>query len=328
MDAIFRSVFDAFNSVVNNYGIAVILFTVFIRLVQMPFDYKSRKAMRKMEKVNPQIQALQKKYANDKEKLQKKQAELYKKEKISPLSGCWPMLITLPIMFILFGVLRNVANEQLVINLLKIQSAVGDLTVDDKDAIIANLPSWDTLVHQFLWIKNLWMPDSPFSPILPAVSSALTAVGNSIEGVITAGEMDALKLFVDGDVYQKIIRPYYELTTIPGASLNLLIVNWQVYVRPNGFLILPILSFITQFMSNKYLTQQSTAQANQQGTGMMTKWMMPIIFAFFCVSYTASFALYIVVSSVLHVIQTRLFTLYFDAQDKKAAAQTEEVDRL
>ena len=323
MEAIFRSVFEAIHSVVNDYGITVILFTVFIRLIQLPFDYKSRKSMRKMEKVNPQLQALQKKYANDKEKLQKKQMELYKKEGISPLSGCWPMLLTLPIMFIMLGALRSIANEQMVAALQKVQDAVGTLGLGDKEAVIANLPPLQSLLTPFLWIKNLWMPDSPFSAVLPTTSSALAAMGGG-------DAIAALRQFVDGDVYRQIIIPAYNLSVVPGAAINLLIVNWEIFKLPNGFLVLPVLSFITQFLSNKYLmqTQQTQIQEGQKGTGMMTKWMMPIIFSFFCVSYTASFALYIVVSTVIHVGQTKLFNIWLSTQDQRAAALKEEVDKL
>lgn len=328
MESIFRSVFDTINSIVHNYGVSVILFTVFIRLIQMPFDYKSRKSMRKMEKINPQIQALQKKYANDKEKFQKKQMELYKKESISPLSGCWPMLLTFPIMIIMLGALRSIANEQLVESLLKVQNAVGNLGVEDQSAIIANLPALNTLLSPFLWIKNLWMPDSPFSSVLPTASTALAAMGNGVSGLATADQITALQQFIDGEVYQSIIVPHYQLNAIPGAAINLLIVNWNIFKLPNGFLVLPVLSFVTQFLSNKFMTQQTQAQDNQRGTGAMMKWMMPILFAFFCVSYTASFALYMVVSSVLYVVQTLLFNIHLKAQDEKAAARVEEVDKL
>ena len=330
MEAIFRSVFDFIHSFVDNYGVSVILFTVFIRFIQMPFDYKSRQSMRKMEKINPKIQALQKKYANDQEKLQKKQAELYRKEKINPLSGCLPMLITLPIMFIMLGVLRHVADEQLVKALLSVQRAVGDLGIQDADAISAALPSKESLMYPFLWIKNLWMPDSPFSTILPTNSSVLATVRNGIEGLITPEGIASLQAFVDGEIYQNIIVPSYDLSVLKGANINLLIINWQVYMQPNGYLVLPILSFVTQVLSSQIMTKQQKASGqtqNQAGGGMM-KWGMPIIFAIFCVSYTASFALYLVVSGVLQVAQTQFFNWYLNAQDKKAAALTEEVDKL
>ena len=234
------------------------------------------------------------------------------------------MLLTLPIMFIMLGALRSIANEQMVAALQKIQDAVGTLGLGDKEAIVANLPPLQSLLTPFLWIKNLWMPDSPFSAVLPTTSSALAAMGGG-------DAIAMLRQFVDGDVYRQIIIPAYNLNVVPGAAINLLIVNWEIFKLPNGFLVLPVLSFVTQFLSNKYLmqqTQQSQMQEGQKGAGMMTKWMMPIIFSFFCVSYTASFALYIVVSTVIHVVQTKLFNILLSAQDQRATAFKEEVDKL
>ena len=82
------------NGWVGSYGWAMVVFTILIRLVLTPLDIKSRVSMRKTSKLQPQMQALQKKYANDKEKLNQKMAELYKKEHVNPLSSCLPMLLT------------------------------------------------------------------------------------------------------------------------------------------------------------------------------------------------------------------------------------------
>jgi YidC/Oxa1 family membrane protein insertase len=100
-------------SVVGNYGWSIVLFTLLIRALLMPLDAKSRKSMRKTQKLQPQIAALQKKYKNDKDKLNQKTMELYKKEHISPLSGCLPMLLSLPILFGMFGAMNILAHEQI-----------------------------------------------------------------------------------------------------------------------------------------------------------------------------------------------------------------------
>ena len=83
---------------VGSYGWSMVVFTIMIRLVLTPLDLKSRASMRKTTKLQPQLQALQKKYANDKEKLNAKTAELYKKEHVNPMSSCLPLLLTWPIL--------------------------------------------------------------------------------------------------------------------------------------------------------------------------------------------------------------------------------------
>ena len=127
----------------------MVVFTIMVRLVLTPLDIKSRVSMRKTSKLQPQMQALQKKYANDKEKLNQKTAELYKKEHISPLSSCLPLLLTWPILIAVFGAMRMAANRELLIQL-------GQILNNE----MPTLEPW-------LWIKNLWMPDSIFAAALP-----------------------------------------------------------------------------------------------------------------------------------------------------------------
>ena len=81
----------------GGYGLAIVLFTILMRLVLMPLDLKSRKANYKMQEIQPEISELQKKYKNDPEKLNKKTMELYQKHQINPLGGCLPMLLQMPL---------------------------------------------------------------------------------------------------------------------------------------------------------------------------------------------------------------------------------------
>lgn len=328
MNAIFRSILDFINSIVGNHGVAVILFTVLIRGILLPFDFKSRKSMRKMEKVNPQLQALQKKYANDNEKLQRKQAELYKKEKINPLGSCLPMLLTLPVFFIMFNAMRAAANERLVESMLAIQTAVDGMLLDNPDAIRAALPSLNTLVEPFLWVKNLWMPDSPFNSMLPMNSTSLSTITAAIEGVITMDELTALKAFIDGPIYQQIVLPHYGAVPLAGGTINLWIAQLTLYALPNGYFIFPILSFVTQFLTTKLSSQsQPQTQATGQGNSMqmMMKWFFPLFSVWICATSNAAFSLYWVVANLIAMAQQVGFKMFFDAQDRKAAAQAKEV---
>ena len=124
---------------VGNYGVAIVLLTLLVRTVLLPLDVKSRKSMRAMNKVQPKMQELQKKYAQDKEKLNVKMQELYKKEHISPLSGCLPMLIQLPLLFVMFAAMRTIASHEtanMLTNLFNQLTAAGSA---DKVGALANL---------------------------------------------------------------------------------------------------------------------------------------------------------------------------------------------
>lgn len=98
-------VLNALNSIVMNYGIAIILFTLFLRLLLWPLTRKSYVSMIAMQKMQPEMQRIQKLYANDKARLQMEMLRLYQTHKTSPMSGCLPMLIQIPVFFALYKAL-------------------------------------------------------------------------------------------------------------------------------------------------------------------------------------------------------------------------------
>ena len=316
MSAFFRNILDGLYSFAGNYGVAIILFTLLVRLILTPFDYKSRKSMRQMEKINPKLQALQKKYGNDKEKLQRKQAELYKKEHINPLGSCLPMLLTFPILIIMFNAMRGVANEHLIRLVQEMHTAVGDLT--DPAEIAAALPTVETLremrlIEPFLWIKNLWIMDSPFTSFLPTSSKTLNAIG-AIQGLVTADDITALKAFIDSDIYQNVVLTHYNATKVAGGVLNFIIVQLQLYHQPNGYFILPVLSGASQYLMtivNPAATgAQQTGEGQQNGTGAFMKWFFPLFSIYICATSNSAFSLYWVVANLASMLQTFIFNRY------------------
>ncbi|MDD3840064.1 MAG: YidC/Oxa1 family membrane protein insertase [Clostridia bacterium] len=114
------------NVAFENWGIAVIEFTVLIKLILFPLTYKQLDYQKKIQQLQPELEKIQKKYKNDKDKLGQKTMELYQKNNVSPLGGCLPMLIQLPIIFALFYVVREI----------------------------------DFGGQGFLWIKNMGLPDA------------------------------------------------------------------------------------------------------------------------------------------------------------------------
>ncbi len=96
---------DFFYKLSGNFGVAILLVTVIIKLLFFPLANKSYASMAKMKAVQPEMMAIRDRYADDKMKQQQALMELYKKEKINPLAGCWPVLIQVPVFFALYKVL-------------------------------------------------------------------------------------------------------------------------------------------------------------------------------------------------------------------------------
>ena len=93
------------NAVVGNFGVAILIFTVFIKLVFFPLANKSYRAMSKMKALQPEMMQLRERYSDDKQKMQTELMALYKREKVNPASGCLPILIQIPVFFALYKVL-------------------------------------------------------------------------------------------------------------------------------------------------------------------------------------------------------------------------------
>ena len=94
-------------SIVINWGVAIIILTLLVKLAFFQLSAAGYKSMARMRKVQPRIMAIREEYANDKAKQSQAMMELYKKEKINPLGGCFPILVQMPVFIALYWVLME-----------------------------------------------------------------------------------------------------------------------------------------------------------------------------------------------------------------------------
>ena len=325
MNEFLRSILDGINSLFGNYGWSIIVFTILFRLIFMPLDMKSRKSMRRMSALQPKILKLQEKYKNDKEKFNQKQAELYRKEKINPLSGCLPLLLQWPVLIAMFGAMRLVANENTILQMFQ--------------ALNGETPT----LEPWLWVRNLWMADSPFNAYLPDASSlsmiskdvwldvlqnklpdptVIQTLGINLENFLPTSDNalfqssinSLIGLYTETAIYQETMR-----TSISG--INLLITTFNVYVDWNGLFLLPLLSCVSQVLMFKFNPQSNTGAATnangKSGMNGIMKWFFPIFSLYVCASQNAGFSLYWVASNVVAVGQNFFYNWYFARQEKK-----------
>lgn len=96
------------HSLVGDWGMAIILLTVALRVLILPLTWKQTKAMLEMQRIQPKIKELQVKYKDDKEKLQEETLRFYQEHKVNPFGGCLPALLQMPVFFALYSVLGYV----------------------------------------------------------------------------------------------------------------------------------------------------------------------------------------------------------------------------
>jgi len=115
--------------IIPNYGVVIIIFSIVVKIIFYPLTRKSFESMRKMQDIQPEISKLREKYKSDPARLNKETLALYRKYKINPASGCFPMLLQMPVFIALYAVFRN--------------------TIELRG-------------ESFLWIKDLSAPDTVF----------------------------------------------------------------------------------------------------------------------------------------------------------------------
>lgn len=93
------------NSHVGNFGVTILILTILVRLAFFPLANKQYEAMARMKKLQPEMQRIRDRYAEDKQRQQKEMFDLYRKEKVNPVAGCWPILLQIPVFFALYKVL-------------------------------------------------------------------------------------------------------------------------------------------------------------------------------------------------------------------------------
>jgi YidC/Oxa1 family membrane protein insertase len=96
---------ELINGVVHNFGITILILTVIVKAAFFPLANKQYESMARMKKMQPEMQRIKEQYKDDQQRQQKEIFDLYRKEKINPLAGCWPILLQIPVFFALYKVL-------------------------------------------------------------------------------------------------------------------------------------------------------------------------------------------------------------------------------
>lgn len=180
----------------GNFGIAILLLTVVIKLFLFPIANKGYRSMSRMKKVGPRIKEMQKKYADDKVKLQQEMMALYKTEKINPLSGCFPMLIQIPIFFSLYKVLYVTIDmrHQPFYGWIEDLSAADPMTPLnlfgmipwDPPSMIA-IGIWPIMMGLTMWLQQKLNPSTGMDPAQAKVMSMLPIIFTFILAQFSAG---------------------------------------------------------------------------------------------------------------------------------------------
>ena len=331
----------------NSYFLTIFVTTLILRLIQIYPDIKSRKTQQKQAALQPQIDALKKKYADNPQKLQQEQQKLMKENGIGCIAGCLPMLMTLPLFFCFLAAFRfwgyeqnlKLTYETIVSKNQAKEASIGDNAPDGSELKDQAQETFES--YRFLWITNIWQPDSGFAPVITPADTVRTygnANGCSCAGKSNIGNLVLLQKgytdlsgnYVSGEqIWQAFLDEGLASgnyvkdgeTVEEGAEMQLLNTDdsrtkyAELMTRfdkgyNNGWFILPILATVFQFLLS-WLGQRQSKKANPAAAnaapGMnMMMYLFPVMSLFFCLSSTSAFALYWVLSSVFQMVSSTI----------------------
>ena len=287
--------------------LTIFLFTLGVRCLSVFGDIKSRKSSLQMQEIQPDLDRIMKKYQNDPKRMNQERSKLMKEKGVSTMSGCLPLLIMMPLLFMFINAFRAWSNEQM-LSLL--------LTMDkDPQAGIALFNQ-----YKFFWILNIWRPDN--------LSSSAVLTGEQFWRTFALTKSTSVDKFIFYTEHQQaldelLLRMGFFVKDAAGALTiaednAAFLTAYETIMGPcidtykgfvNGYAILPIVAGATSFLLSWVSMQQqnqnkkeenpnsASAQAANMGKGMM--YIMPLMSVFFCWQYDATFSIYWILSNVI-----------------------------
>ena len=278
---LFGYVLNALYNLINNYGIAIIIFSILLRLILIPITIKQQKTMKKSNKLQQEMKEIQAKYKNNPEKLNQETIELYKREKLSPFSGCLSAILQLIIILSVFW---------LVSQPLTYMKGVQDSEI---------YKEYKTKLEENSATKSTYKEIS----IINLVESDYQEIVNKLEdeNVENREELENRKVQLE-ELRINMEFLGLDLSKVPTQSLN----DWKVYV-------IPVLYVITSFISIRITTNTQKSQnrggeksEELEGMEQMNKsmsYMMPIMSISIAAIAPLGLALYWLVSNILMIIE-------------------------
>ena len=295
-----------FYDLTNSYGVALILFTLVIKLIMLPFQMKSKKSMMRMSRVSGQMQELQKRYAKNQAKLQEEMQKLYEEEGVNPMSGCLWSFLPFPILIALYSIIRQPITHFMMLP----ESAVETLI--------------QTATNAGVNMANIVQLDKAGAAIVKNGITQLSAYGqiNLVKAVQEMGLSTPDGWF---NVNYKFLG--LDLTATPWEYVKSFTFTWAVI----GVILIPILAGLSQFVFSK-LTMKTQPQADAAGGASMKSmmYMMPLFSVYIAFVMPAALGVYWIAQSVFSLIQEAILNKTLSAKmeaEEEARFQARQADR-
>lgn len=293
----FAALMRLFYNLTGSYGVAIILFTLVIKLILLPFQMKSKKSMIRMSRMSGKIQEIQKKYANNQAKMNEEMQRFYQEEGINPMSGCLWSFIPFPILLALYYIIR----EPIVYFMNFGGRAAGQAVVAAAKEMIQGAGIELTANAAYEQIEIAKIINSQF-PDFIAQHGGWVNVDYHFLGL--------------------------DLTAQPSSAFGQLSggVSWMLI----GLILIPIVSGALSFLLSKVTMSQNKMEGSAAASGKMMMWLMPLMSIYIAFIMPAALGVYWIAQSALSIVQEavmgRFYTNKLEAEEA-ARYEAREADR-
>ncbi len=256
----------------GNYGIAIILFTLFVRVLLFPLTLKQQKSMVQTQALQPELEALRRSCGNDSQLLMQEQQKLYAKYNVNPMSGCLPMFIQLPILLVVY----NIINQPL--------TYIAGMA-SEKIAELAKVAGVSSPTMQ-LQINGIFLHSE--EKIAEAVAKGIEVTHESFV------DMTFLKIFDLG------IAPWECISTKNWSLLPLLLIPILTLAT----------QYLTQWLTQPKKKEKKNDDPSMRSMNMMLK-IMPLMTFFIAFTTPAGLGFYWTIGNLLSMLQTVLINKVF-----------------
>lgn len=304
---------------IPNIGLAIILFTIVMYLLMMPLTIKQQKFSKLSAKMNPELQAISKKYKNQKDQqsmlaMQQETQAVYAKYGVSPSGSCLQLLIQMPILFALYRVIYSMP------------AYVGKLR-DSFDILVTKLtatdiPFFKENISSFSYYKKQFtesaLAGTKFGNIQNSFVDVLNRASSSDwEKIIAEYGSDAASVQEKLNLYNNFLG--MNIGDSPAQIINRAVASgaWLLVL---GAVMIPVLSAITQWVNVKLAPQAASNDNNNADNPMAASMktmntIMPIMSAIFCYTLPAGMGIYWIAGAVVRTIQQIVINKHFDKID-------------
>lgn len=308
----FYFIYDVIGIEYCSLGLAIIILTIFARLLMTPIAYRQQKSMYKMQLLQPELKKIQDKYkdAKDDPEIQRKMSmetqKLYSENNVNPLSGCLPLIIQLPIFFGLYYVMQN--------PFLYI-SSIGEIFEQMAGFVLNNMDNVTLSTAVFDWGSQLGV-EGGTEYTVDLISKMINCLGPSEMGIIND--------VITDETFNALFAQKTNIETFLTINLTETVgYEWDIK------LIIPVLSGVTTFLSSWLMSRKNKnpdpAMKSQQKIMNIT---MPIMMAWITISLPAGIGLYWITSNIYQLIQQLILNKHFsnkaDEDDMKVVIPKEE----